>query len=136
MISRIVGAPALVDTATLFIHSNDPATPRFAVPMRGTGFMDVVTSADALPGEFALEQNYPNPFNPVTEIQFRVQREEWVRLSVYDLLGRQVAVLVDGALEAGRHTAAFDASGLASGVYLCRLTAGGRTAVRTMLLLR
>jgi hypothetical protein len=75
------------------------------------------------PGEFGLEQNYPNPFNPLT-----VVRGEWpvagdVKLVVYDMLGREVAVLANGRYPAGRYTFTFDAAGLASGMYFCRLTA-------------
>ncbi len=98
----------------------------------------VVSVADRqmTPGEFRLDQNYPNPFNPSTDIEFYIVSAGHARLAAYDLLGREVSVLVDGSLDAGPHTARFDATGFASGVYLYRLTTQGGTATRTMLLMR
>jgi len=88
------------------------------------------------PIAYALEQSYPNPFNPSTEIGVRMAAAGRMKLSVYDLLGREVRTLVDGWMDAGRHTVRFDAEGLASGVYVYRLQAGSFVAARTMLLLR
>jgi len=89
-----------------------------------------------LPAAFSLSQNYPNPFNPSTEIEFQVAAFGRARLAVYDLLGREVSLLVDGSLDPGLHTVRFDAAGLASGVYIYRLATQGHTATRTMLLMR
>jgi hypothetical protein len=89
-----------------------------------------------LPQETALEQNYPNPFNPQTVMQFTLRHETYVRLAVYDLLGREVATLVDGVRQAGVHAVRWDASGLASGVYLYRLRAGEELRTRSMMLVR
>lgn len=76
------------------------------------------------PSEFRLNQNYPNPFNPTTTLSFDLLEEASVTLSVYDVIGREVAVLVNGEdRSAGSHTLIFDASSLASGVYYCRLNA-------------
>ena len=69
----------------------------------------------------ALNQNYPNPFNPTTVVSYQVSGVSYVRLVVYDLLGREVATLVDGRQEAGRRAVPFDGSGLASGIYFYRL---------------
>lgn len=88
------------------------------------------------PQHFGLEQNYPNPFNPSTTIRYSVDHAGPVTLTVSDLLGRHIATVVEGPKEAGTYSATFDASHLASGVYLYRLTASGRTSVRTMQLLR
>jgi hypothetical protein len=90
------------------------------------------------PDTFELLGAYPNPFNPSTVLRFRTTGAHGgtpLRLSVYDLLGREVAVLVDGMMPAGAHRAVFDASGLASGVYVVRLEAGGewRTSRITLL---
>ena len=74
------------------------------------------------PSNYVLEGGYPNPFNPHTTIRFGLPESAQVRLVVFDVLGREVAVLVDGRVEAGRHTAVFDGSGLPSGTYLVRLT--------------
>jgi hypothetical protein len=89
-----------------------------------------------LPREYSLQQNYPNPFNPTTNIEFRVADFGFVSFKAFDLLGREVATLVNGRLEAGTHRVEFDASALSSGVYLYRLAAGKFTSTRKMLLLR
>lgn len=91
-----------------------------------------------VPAAFELCQNYPNPFNPVTTIGFGVSGlgSRWVRLAVYDLLGREVAVLVDEPKRPGTHTATWDARGMASGLYIYRLEAGGIVSSKSMLLLR
>ena len=88
------------------------------------------------PVRIALEQNYPNPFNPSTNIRFDVANAGHVSLGVYDMLGRQVALLVNESLSAGTHTVSFDASNLSSGVYLYRLQAGGQTLTRSMTLMK
>ncbi len=82
-----------------------------------TGVKDPVEN----PTRFALEQNYPNPFNPTTAIRYQLPAASNVRLVVYDMLGREVSVLVDGRGEAGVHQVTFDGSGLSSGVYFYRM---------------
>lgn len=84
---------------------------------------------------FGLE-NYPNPFNPTTVVRFNLRAEGQVHLRVFDMLGREVAELVNGFLTAGEHQVTFDASNLASGMYLCSLEAGGKTSIRKLLLVR
>jgi hypothetical protein len=84
------------------------------------------------PAEFSLEQNYPNPFNPSTRIAFSVQGSGFTSLKVFDLLGREVATLVNENLTAGSYRVKFDASGLASGVFFYRLVAGGQALTRKM----
>jgi photosystem II stability/assembly factor-like uncharacterized protein len=99
----------------------------------------MVTAVEAdrvAPEVFALEQSYPNPFNPGATIRYQVARSSSVRLTVYDLLGREVAVLVDGRKGPGSYEVTFDATGLASGVFIYRLTAGSFVETRKMLLLR
>jgi len=88
------------------------------------------------PLEYTLDQNYPNPFNPSTAIRYSLPDRSHVTLTVYDALGRQVAVLQNGAQEAGYHEVRFDGSGLSSGVYLYRIQAGDFAQTRTFLLLR
>ena len=90
----------------------------------------------ALPTQFSLKQNYPNPFNPSTTIKFELPKASHVSLSVYDILGRQVSVLVNDRRDAGVHEVKFDASSLASGVYFYRLQAGDFTQTRRLLLLK
>ena len=86
--------------------------------------------------EFALHQNYPNPFNPSTQIRFSLQSSHVTRLTVYDILGREVAVLVDGVMQAGSHTVNFDASNITSGVYVYKLEAGGQVMSKRMTLVK
>ena len=89
-----------------------------------------------LPAAWSLEQNYPNPFNPLTEIRFAVPRAEFVTLKVFNLLGQEVATLVDGLMQAGVHHAGFDGANLASGVYLYRVESASFSATRKMLLMK
>lgn len=77
----------------------------------------------SIPGQFLLEQNYPNPFNPTTAIRYQLLANSFVDLRVYDVLGREVATLVDAEQSPGRHQVMFDAANLTSGVYFCRLQA-------------
>ena len=88
------------------------------------------------PPVFALEQNSPNPFNPETSISFVLVTRQHVRLVVYDLLGREVARLLDGPGDAGYHTVHFRANGIASGVYIYRLETPEQVLTKKMILLR
>lgn len=89
-----------------------------------------------IPSNVQLHQNYPNPFNPVTVISYQLPVNSDVTLEVYDMLGRRFALLVDGVLAAGSHEVTFDASNLASGVYLYRLSAGQFVQTRQMVLVK
>ena len=88
------------------------------------------------PVAFTLKQNYPNPFNPSTSIQFNLSGRANVSLKVFDMLGREVATLVNGVMEAGEHRANFDASKLTSGLYIYKLEAGSQAATRKMMLVK
>jgi hypothetical protein len=85
---------------------------------------------------FALSQNYPNPFNPVTTISYSIQKQSDVKLSVYDLLGREVALLVNGIQSEGIHTVQFNGANLSSGIYIYKLQAEGRVISKKMTLLK
>jgi len=89
-----------------------------------------------LPSATRLIGNYPNPFNPTTSINFDVAQTVRVTLKIYDLSGREVAVLVDEYLSSGRYAETFDARGLASGIYLYSLTAGEYSETRRMALIK
>lgn len=91
-------------------------------------------SDDILPASYALGQNYPNPFNPSTVIAFSVKNAGPITLKVYDVVGREVAVLVNGTLGAGRYQADWNAAGLSSGVYFYQLRAGEFISTKKMLL--
>lgn len=89
-----------------------------------------------LPSTFALEQNYPNPFNPGTVIGFRVKSRESISLKIFDVLGREVATLVEGVFEPGIHTRTWDAAGFPSGIYICSAQSAGSAQSRKIVLLR
>jgi len=89
-----------------------------------------------LPLQASLDQNYPNPFGPSTWIPYALARAEAVRLTVYDILGRRVATLVDGIRQAGRHEVGFEANGRASGLYFYTLETADRIVTRTMSLVK
>lgn len=98
------------------------------------------TAGGLLPQQLQLEQNYPNPFNPSTRIRFTLAHKRQARLRVLDVLGREVAVVLDEVKNAGAHEVIFSAGpagpNLPSGVYFCELAAGGEVAVRKMILMR
>jgi hypothetical protein len=91
---------------------------------------------ESLPSEFRLGQNYPNPFNPATTLDFDLPSDEFVSLKIFDVLGREVQTLVSESKKAGSYNVAFDASKLASGVYVYKLQAGSFVATKKMLLAR
>ena len=93
-------------------------------------------ATEAIPESFVFEGIYPNPFNPSTILSFQLQVASKVNLSVYDISGRQIAQLIDGYRDAGIHEVTFDASNLASGIYLYRLTAGSFNASGKMVLVK
>ncbi len=102
---------------------------RTSVPLTG------ITNTNSIPDKFELGQNYPNPFNPSTRIEFNLSKASYVTLKVYDVLGRQVALLVDGYKQAGNQLVSFDAGRLASGVYYYTLsTDNGFTETKKMIL--
>lgn len=96
----------------------------------------VEVTSSATPKEFALTQNYPNPFNPTTVISYQLPVSDYVSLKVFDMLGREVAVLVNEVKEAGTYTARFDGSTLSSGIYFAKLTSAGKTQMIKLLLMK
>jgi hypothetical protein len=102
---------------------NDPVS---STPSRGP----------AAPEAFALSQNYPNPFNPSTDISYTVPKASQVRIEVFDLLGRNVATLLDGVVQPGEHRVRFDGKGLATGMYIYRLSVPGQVFSKKMLLVK
>lgn len=89
-----------------------------------------------IPSSFSLGQNYPNPFNPSTNVKFQIPNAGFVQIKVYDLLGKEIAVLVNENLSAGVYKADWDASAYPSGVYFCRMTSGEFTETRKMVLVK
>ncbi len=102
----------------------------------GTFEYSSIVEADITPFEFLLSQNYPNPFNPTTVISFQLTENSLVTLKVYDVLGNEVATIVNEEKPAGTYRVDFDASGLASGIYLYKLKAGNFIATKKMLLMK
>ncbi len=113
---------------------NTPA-PNTGVIFKHSG-PTAVGPGQAGPMAFALSQNYPNPFNPATKIAYSLPHQMKATLRVFNILGQEVATLVNEVQNAGQHTVSFDASHLASGVYLYRLQAGEFTSTYKMILMK
>lgn len=121
------------------IHINDSGHRHIFNQVVQSGMWEFISTSvgrDEAPAMFRLLPNYPNPFNPSTTIAWQMASSGPARVVVYDALGREVAVLADGVIAAGTHTATFDGRGLSSGLYLIRLESGGRVDVRKMMLLK
>ncbi len=130
-------------------HSSNPLT-YFVKQKSGAGILSTTLAASrvhqpsgdlqneeaAAPGQFALQQNYPNPFNPTTYIGYELAQASHVRLGLYNVLGVEVASLVNEVETAGTHAISFDASKLSSGVYFYKLVAGNFVDVKRMMLLK
>jgi hypothetical protein len=110
-------------------HFSDFRSVTVAAGLTGVGdnFQPVATG---------LDQNYPNPFNPTTNVTYRLAEAGRVSLVIYDALGREVTTLVNGAQGSGRYTVTWNATGVAAGVYFCRLTAAGKVWVQRMISLK
>ena len=139
-------APQTAGTVTLFGNGN-------SVNKNGTSFGDewnfapdklvvirpsvtALERGDPVAPTFLLEQNYPNPFNPATNIRFHLAEPARVRLTVHDLLGKEVARLLERDLEAGAYQSFFEGCGLPCGTYCYRLTAGSSSETKRMILTR
>jgi hypothetical protein len=96
----------------------------------------VNTQNNNVPASFALHQNYPNPFNPSTVISFDLPRRAFVKLNVYDMLGREIAVLMNGEMNAGSHSFTFKGEGLSSGMYFYKIETNGFSDVKKMMLVK
>jgi hypothetical protein len=96
----------------------------------------VAEGTSGIPLELALKQNYPNPFNPSTTVVFALPHDEQVKVQVYNALGALVGTIAEGMFPAGIHSVRFDGSSLSSGTYFCRMTAGSKTFIQRMLLLK
>jgi hypothetical protein len=134
------------DSIAIMVYAGENAAPWRADYASNAGVrglmlsLGTLTSVDtdlpAIPSGYVLEQNYPNPFNPSTTIRFAVPEAGRVRLSVYSVLGQEVATLLDGPVSAGWHTASFAGTGLPSGVYFYRLETDSRQLSQKMLLVK
>jgi len=127
------GGLHLIDKAGNEYHYYDAWFLRFTYEVVVT---EVVAESGDVPVEYALTQNYPNPFNPSTTIEFALPHAGYVTLKAYNVLGEEVAALIEGDHAAGTFKATWNASGMPSGVYLYRLTAGDYVQTRKMMLIR
>ncbi|TSA18769.1 T9SS C-terminal target domain-containing protein [bacterium] len=101
-----------------------------------SGSTGIVEKQSRVPVDFGLHQNYPNPFNPSTAIRYQIPIQTHVSLIVYDMLGREVSILVDAMQDPGYKTMQFDAGSLASGMYFYRLKTDSFVQTRKLLLLK
>jgi hypothetical protein len=113
----------------------DPSHPDIGADEFVRILVAVEGSEGGVPASYALGQNYPNPFNPSTTISYELPIESHVTLRVFDLLGKEVATLVNGVQEPGHKSVQWNAGGVASGVYLYRLQAGSYSSTKKLLLL-
>jgi hypothetical protein len=109
---------------------------RIGTTWGGSVLTGITPTSSEVPSGFYLGQNFPNPFNPVTNIYFSIPTSQDVKITVTDMLGKQVAVVVNEKLNAGTYKAEFDASGLSSGVYFYRLEADNFSQVKKMSLVK
>jgi len=122
----------------LHIYTNDPYQADIAIPIKLKILPNNVEPNHVvnLPLEFILEQNYPNPFNPVTQIGFSLPAKEHVKLTIYDLLGKEISTPISQSLNPGPHLYLFDGSILPSGIYIYRLEAGQWHDAKKMILVK
>jgi len=97
---------------------------------------EIEVDVDLSPKEFSLKQNYPNPFNPVTKIKYSIPAKAFVTLNVYNAIGEKIAELVNNEMNAGNYEISFDGTGLSSGIYYYKITAGNFSEVKKMMLVK
>jgi subtilisin-like proprotein convertase family protein len=108
----------------------------WGIQINNSQVIGIQNISNEVPAKFTLGQNYPNPFNPVTNIEFSISKAANTKMTVYDITGKEVAVLVNKQLTAGTYKVDFDASHLATGTYFYRLESGDFTEVKKMLLVK
>ena len=118
------------------VASNWGASSGNGTPGAANSILSTSAESETSPLTFRLNQNYPNPFNPNTVISYQLALNSDVDLRIYDMLGREVAVLINKAQSAGSHSVTWNASGLNSGMYYYRLVAGGQAYTRKMTLIK
>ena len=118
------------------ITTPSTVTARPNVSLMFTSLSSVHNGASNLPKDYMLSQNYPNPFNPVTKIEFALPKQSYVTLKIYDLLGREVASLINDTKPAGYYSVDFDAGSLSSGVYIYRMISGTYSQTMRMVVVK
>ena len=133
-------------------NSNSPKEYSFSdIPKEGTKFLYRLKQIDndgvyeyssainveiGIPNQYELKQNYPNPFNPTTNISYSLPKDGLVTLKIYDVVGSEIATIVNDYREAGNYSVTFDGSNLSSGLYLCKITSGDFSASIKMILMK
>jgi hypothetical protein len=122
----------------IILIQNNTAVPNFFVRVEGSGTTMSVHQPDegVVPAEFSLAQNYPNPFNPSTEIRFGLPISAKVKVTVFNVLGQEIATIANRQFDAGYHSVMWDASSMPSGIYFYRLEAGSFTDMKKMVLMK
>ena len=136
-----VGQPTIADTCFIFIYlvGEDSVHVGSRMVIDDLAFSGTATSVEeelGVPGTFSLEQNYPNPFNPSTSVRYTLPEAGRATLTVSNLLGEQVATIIDQEQPAGTYELRFDAAGLPSGLYFYTLRSGSFVETRRMMLLK
>ena len=137
----VLAEVANMTTTTSYNFEATGSTINFVIIKVGLSTTDVRLVDNGIPSVFQLEQNYPNPFNPSTKINYAVKKLSHVRIAVYNLLGQEIATLVNGELAAGRYTInwnGIDSKGrsLSTGIYIYRMTTGNFTETKKMMFMK
>ncbi len=128
----IIGQGTMTIVASRVSNPSENYTLIFGARLEPVGIKQISNLVEG----FRLDQNYPNPFNPVTKIEFAIPKSDYVDLRVYDLLGREVKVLLSQHLNIGEYEVEFDAKSFASGMYYYRLQSGENVSVKKMTLVK
>lgn len=140
---KVEGMPAnIIDSRAICIHNNfvyayGYSSPNHYVYKRPVSELTGINQVSGtVPGEFSLSQNYPNPFNPVTNIEFSVPKSAFVKLTIFDITGRELETLLNQDMTPGTYKAEWDASKYSSGVYFYSIEAGEYRMIRKMMLVK
>ncbi|MEO8513189.1 MAG: T9SS type A sorting domain-containing protein [Ignavibacteria bacterium] len=134
-------ADGLPNTVAMHLDFHQ-ATNKLRIGTHGRGVwqtdvpLGLINYNNQIPAAFSLQQNYPNPFNPVTIIKYDIVKDGFVKLAVYDILGKELKSIVNQSQKAGSYTAQFDGTGLTSGVYFYKLFSNGSTKTRKMIIVK
>ncbi len=121
---------------TVHIVNNSLNNNKALIYVRGQGFTDVKDEKEFIKNIFTLEQNYPNPFNPTTKINFTTHKPGNIKLSISNVLGKEVITLLDSYKAAGTYTIDFNSKDLSSGVYFYKLSSGNYSLIKKMLIIK
>jgi hypothetical protein len=108
---------------------------RYSLLIGNKKFIDTL-NAVKVPTTYSVSQNYPNPFNPTTTIEYTLPQQSYVNMIIYDIMGREVATMVDGLKNAGRYSVVWNAARYASGVYFCKIMMGDYRSIKKLLLMK